>query len=268
MMENSLPIRMFGKVLSCNIRRNPLVRRSVKLVLDGLAAAIGISVAALLLRQRAPHLAGLAAFLVLSMAVNTGFKFFAQHYRVLGIEEARSLLLGNLVLVTAVMSVCLLRKTGWPGGEPPEVALGASLLTGPLWLGLRVICVARHQRDDTSAQAACDRQPRQRTLIVGAGGAGMLLCQALREHSRKRCAVLGFVDDAPEKQGVRIHGVPVGYFEPIHTQPYIRELFGDLLGTLPGTEGLAKRTLALPFHTSLCAAEIDHVLAVLKRNLR
>jgi perosamine synthetase len=70
-------------------------------------------------------------------------------------------------------------------------------------------------------------------------------------------------------EGMEADGVPArGYFEPIHTQPYIRELFGDLLGTLPVTEGLAKRTLALPFHTRLGAAEIDHVLAVLKRNLQ
>lgn len=69
--------------------------------------------------------------------------------------------------------------------------------------------------------------------------------------------------------GMEADGVPArGYFEPIHTQPYIRELFGDLHGTLPVTEALARRTLALPFHTSLDVAEIDHVLAVLKRNLR
>jgi len=61
MMENRFPIQMFGKVLSSDIRRNPLVRRSVKLVLDALAAAIGISVAALLLRrQERPGLSGWA----------------------------------------------------------------------------------------------------------------------------------------------------------------------------------------------------------------
>ena len=63
-------------------------------------------------------------------------------------------------------------------------------------------------------------------------------------------------------------GVPCrGYFAPIHTQPYIRERFGDLRGTLPVTEAYAKRTLALPFHNTLEEAEVEHVLAVLKRNL-
>jgi perosamine synthetase len=68
--------------------------------------------------------------------------------------------------------------------------------------------------------------------------------------------------------GMARDGVPArGYFAPIHTQPYIREIFGDLRGTLPVTEAMARRTLALPFHGKLGPAEIDHVLAVLKRNL-
>jgi len=69
-------------------------------------------------------------------------------------------------------------------------------------------------------------------------------------------------------QGMEAEGVPArGYFAPIHTQPFIREMFGDLRGTLPVTEAIARRTLALPFHTGLGPDDIDRVLAVLKRNL-
>ena len=64
-------------------------------------------------------------------------------------------------------------------------------------------------------------------------------------------------------------GVPGrGYFAPVHTQPYIRERFGDLRGTLPRTEALGRRTLALPFHNGLEEAEIERVLGVLRRSLR
>ena len=76
----------------------------------------------------------------------------------LGIEEARSLLVGNQVLAAAAMSVCLLRQGGWLGGEPPEVALGASLLTGPLWLGLRMICAARPGVQDAPAGGGAARR--------------------------------------------------------------------------------------------------------------
>jgi perosamine synthetase len=69
-------------------------------------------------------------------------------------------------------------------------------------------------------------------------------------------------------QAMQREGVPArGYFAPIHTQPYIRDRFGDLQGTLPVTEAMARRTLALPFHNQLTEAAIDHVVAVLKRNL-
>jgi len=236
------PLRVFGLILYGGILRDPLVRRGVKLTLDALAAALAIRIAAGLLRQWTPHLLSLVAFVALAMAVNLAFRFYAQHYRVLGIEEARSLLLGNLVLTAAAMSVCLLRRSGWPGGEAPEVALGGSLLTGPLWLGLRMICVALHRQGYASRAAAWNRQP-ERTLIVGAGRAGVLLCQALREHSR-RCTVQGFVDDALEKQGVRIHGVPV--LGPTALLPvYIREQRATqvILG-MAGIPGARLRELA------------------------
>jgi perosamine synthetase len=68
--------------------------------------------------------------------------------------------------------------------------------------------------------------------------------------------------------GMEREGVPCrGYFAPVHTQPYIRERFGDLRGTLPRTEAIARRTLALPFHNALGEAEIERVLAALRRNL-
>jgi perosamine synthetase len=70
--------------------------------------------------------------------------------------------------------------------------------------------------------------------------------------------------EAMEREGVPARG----YFAPVHTQPYLRERFGDLSGTLPRTEAMARRTLALPFHNGLRADEIDRVLGVLRRSLR
>lgn len=61
-------------------------------------------------------------------------------------------------------------------------------------------------------------------------------------------------------------GIPArGYFAPIHTQPYIRARFGDLAGTLPVTEAIAPRTLALPFHNNLSEQQVDAVVDALKR---
>jgi perosamine synthetase len=69
-------------------------------------------------------------------------------------------------------------------------------------------------------------------------------------------------------QALAAQGVPSrGYFAPIHTQPYIRATFGDLAGTLPVTEAIAPRTIALPFHNHLTPAEIDTVVTALKNAL-
>jgi perosamine synthetase len=55
------------------------------------------------------------------------------------------------------------------------------------------------------------------------------------------------------------------YFPPLHLQPYIRERFGTREGMLPITEGIARRTLALPFHNRLTEGEVEHVVHALSR---
>ncbi len=66
-------------------------------------------------------------------------------------------------------------------------------------------------------------------------------------------------------QALADQGIPArGYFAPIHTQAYIRERMGDLRGTLPVTESISERTIALPFHNNLTEAEIETVVEALK----
>lgn len=48
-----------------------------------------------------------------------------------------------------------------------------------------------------------------RTLIVGAGAAGSMLLREIRGQNEAKYAVVGFVDDDREKQGLRINGIPV-----------------------------------------------------------
>jgi len=49
----------------------------------------------------------------------------------------------------------------------------------------------------------------KRTLIVGAGEAGHLLLKELRKQKNASNQVIGFLDDDPTKQGMRLGGVPV-----------------------------------------------------------
>ncbi len=57
------------------------------------------------------------------------------------------------------------------------------------------------------------------------------------------------------------------YFVPIHLQPFYVEQHGFRPGDFPVTEALAARTIALPFHHELTAADVDRVCTELQRLL-
>lgn len=50
------------------------------------------------------------------------------------------------------------------------------------------------------------------------------------------------------------------YFTPIHSQPYMRNMFGFKEGDFPITEKVGKSTIALPFHNNLNKTDIDYVV--------
>ena len=69
----------------------------------------------------------------------------------------------------------------------------------------------------------------------------------------------------PVMAAMERRGIPVrGYFTPTHLQPYIRGECGMEPTTLPVTESVARRTIALPFHNNLAAADIDRVVEALQ----
>jgi perosamine synthetase len=74
------------------------------------------------------------------------------------------------------------------------------------------------------------------------------------------------VDRAAVIGALAAEGIPSrAYFSPLHLQPYIRERFGTEPGTLPVTEDIAGRTLALPFHNNVTEEQVERVIASLER---
>jgi perosamine synthetase len=66
-------------------------------------------------------------------------------------------------------------------------------------------------------------------------------------------------------EGLRAQGIGCNnYFSPIHLQPFYREQYGLKSGDFPVCETVAARTIALPFHAFLTAAEVDRVVAALR----
>ena len=61
----------------------------------------------------------------------------------------------------------------------------------------------------TFSALALPQRLQRRVLIVGAGGCGRRILEALRRRPRSGLTALGFIDDDPEKFGAEIAGLPV-----------------------------------------------------------
>ncbi|MCJ7494622.1 MAG: hypothetical protein MUP68_10345 [Deltaproteobacteria bacterium] len=68
-------------------------------------------------------------------------------------------------------------------------------------------------------------KPKKRLLIIGAGDAGEKMLREIHDNPRLNYEVVGFLDDDPNKKGMRIHGVPVlGPIPRIHDMAYRDEM--------------------------------------------
>lgn len=64
-------------------------------------------------------------------------------------------------------------------------------------------------------------------------------------------------------------GIPSrGYFPPVHEMPYVRSQAFPGSNSLPVTEKIAKRTIALPFHNNMDESDIDVVTKALSNVVR
>ena len=71
-------------------------------------------------------------------------------------------------------------------------------------------------------------------------------------------------DRARVMKGLQNEGIECrDYFQPIHLQPFYRELLGTKEGDFPVTESIARRTIALPFYNRLSQDDVQYVAGVL-----
>ena len=80
-----------------------------------------------------------------------------------------------------------------------------------------------------------------RTLIVGAGEAGSLLLKEIWRQPHAAYSVIGFVDDDPEKKGMKLHGVPVlGGAKQLKSLIIANEI-EDVIIAMPSADGKTLR---------------------------
>jgi FlaA1/EpsC-like NDP-sugar epimerase len=185
----------------------PLVRQGVKVALDA-----GLAMFAWMLCERifaGGHLTsyGTLKWTLLAMGVNLGFQLTLQHYRLIGFHDALRLATATLTLLFLSLFLTLATPSLYPHFNL-ETVLAAALTTGGLWLVLRGILRVRHERT-LGLAGLPEGTVLHQTLILGAGRAGVMIAQELKQHAELGARVVGFVDDALDKQGIRIQGTPV-----------------------------------------------------------
>ena len=187
---------------------HPALRRIVKLALDTALAGGAWVVSERFLSATGEVTWNLWGWVALAMAVNLGFQLTRQHYRFIGFKDALRIGMAILTLGFAAIVLLFLSPRSGPPFNSLDTIISATLTTGGAWGLLRAAARVRHD------QVALEATPQDgrlihRTLIVGAGRAGLLVAQELNRHPELGRHIVGFVDDAFEKQGIHIQGIPV-----------------------------------------------------------
>jgi FlaA1/EpsC-like NDP-sugar epimerase len=124
-------------------------------------------------------------------------------WRYLSVADLFRIAIGNLA--GSVVSFFLIRVIA-PPGFPRSIYLLdlmiCFLATSGLRLGLRLIM-------EVAANPQGSKAEEKSTLIYGAGDAGITLLREIRNNPKLAYRVLGFLDDRPDKKGMRLAGVPV-----------------------------------------------------------
>lgn len=186
---------------------HPLLRRAVKLVLDTLLAGMAWVISAHLFSTDYHLARHVWAWTILSLLVNLALQLTRQHYRLIGFKDAVRILGATVSLLLAGLVLGRL-SPHLHSSFDLETVITASLTTGGLWALLRGMVRARHDQM-LDKDAPGEGPVRRRTLIVGAGRAGLLVAQELKRHRELGSRIIGFVDDAKDKQGIHIQGIPV-----------------------------------------------------------
>ncbi len=185
----------------------PLLRQGVKLVLDGGLAALAWMGCERVFADGLLVPYGAFKWVLLALGINLAFQLTRQHYRLIGFRDALRLALATATLLVISTLLTTLTREGHSVLDL-QIPLAAAMTTGGLWLMLRAALRVRHEQIHGSENLPEDTVLR-RTIIVGAGRAGLMIAEELKRHPELGIQVVGFIDDALDKQGIRIQGTRV-----------------------------------------------------------
>lgn len=189
--------------------------------------------------------------------------FYNSLWRYASVQDAVEILKGvTLSSILAVSAVFFLRQFT---PIPRSIFVLDWILLFALLAASRLVW--RIWRESYVVSRSCDGP---RTLIVGAGEAGSLLLKEIRRQPHAAYNVCGFVDDDPEKKGMKLHGVPVlGGAKQLKSLIIANDI-EDVIIAMPSADGKTLRNIMdccrnanVTFKTLPCIGElIDGTLTV------
>jgi FlaA1/EpsC-like NDP-sugar epimerase len=186
----------------------------------------------------------LAAALIIKPSVFLGFGLYRRFWRYASLNDM-------LVVAVAVSAACaglaVVIGVGvtyaWIPWFSRAVLLTDWLLTLFAVVGIR-LSVRVVGESLTRSRERSTASPRKRVLIVGAGEAGTMFAREMFRNPQLGLSPVGFVDDAPEKIGKRIQGVPVIADTEGLSDAIIRANADQVIIAMPKASGPRVRALA------------------------
>jgi FlaA1/EpsC-like NDP-sugar epimerase len=124
-------------------------------------------------------------------------------WRYLSVGDLSRIAFGNL---TASAVSCILIRVIAPPGFPRSIYILDLMISFLATSGLRL---ALRMMFEITSNPRSSRGVEKSTLIYGAGDAGITLLREIRNNPRLSYRVLGFIDDQPDKKGLRLAGARV-----------------------------------------------------------
>ncbi|MDD3921289.1 MAG: nucleoside-diphosphate sugar epimerase/dehydratase [Eubacteriales bacterium] len=142
------------------------------------------------------------AIILIHLLVNAALRLYSAMLRHASVEEMVKVAIG--CTVSALLSLLYARFTH--NRLPNSMYIAAGLVLILLFSGIRMSyrVLKLFQRS-----GAAITEHAERAFIIGAGDTGATLLKQIQERGNTGMHPIGFIDDDPNKQGVRIHGVPV-----------------------------------------------------------
>ncbi len=138
---------------------------------------------------------------LLKLAIFYFFNFYKSLWEYASIDELFEIIFGSMAANFATYLLLLMTSNPLPLSMYVLITLMDILLIGSVRFVYRII---RRLKG-----GFFNRQIRKRVLIVGAGAAGVLILNELRNHDNLKANPVVFIDDNPGKKGTYINGVPV-----------------------------------------------------------